>query len=344
MQTAIQNIRDFFDRKTQHLVSVHHDPNYRQIADERRMLERACETIRMDMDAPASDNVLPAFYPDFGTVSTAAIYGGRRIPARDGGGIHIEPAARAAEDLLRLKPLPFEETDFQRALDLHCQVCDRLGTRDIFLRTPDFQGPLNTLGLLIADQAELMVAMFEQPEVVHEAARRVTDTLIDYAARFRAEAGPGRVIGNIWPYVALVDGKGVGITQDYMPLLGPEQYAEFELPQLKRISDAFGGVFIHCCGVYGQHLRALAGSGVDIIGLECVNALTPVSSLYETFGDRIFIVFNGGTPEHPTLGAFLRSLKGQPHANARFWFQLCHESQWDDPEDVRRALAELAEP
>jgi len=340
MSTALQNIRDFLNHKTPHLLSVHHDSGaYRQCPDHRRMVEIACGVIAKDMALPASCNVLPSLFPDFGTVSMPAIYGGVKIPARDGGGIHITPVARTIGDVLKLTQKPFEETDFQRALDMHGEICKRLGTDGIYLRAPDFQGPINTLALLFEDQSELMMAMYDQPELVHEAARRVTDMLIDYTAKFRAAVGAEKHIGNIWPYTALIDGKGVSITQDYMPLLGSELYAEFELPYLKRISDTFGGVFIHCCGYYGWHLPALAASGIEIIGLECSNDHTPFSELHKHFGDRIAILC-GGNGGHPTLASYLRSFKGQPCAKARFWLCPCQ----DNPEldDLRRALDELA--
>ena len=342
MSTALQNIRDFLNHKAPHLLSVHHDPKYRQCPDPRRMVEWACEILRKDMEAPASDNVLPSFFPDYGTVSMPAIYGGEVIPARDGGGIHIKPVAREAGDLLGLAPRPFAGTDFQRALDMHGEICKRLGTDEIYLRTPDLQGPLNTLALLFENQAELMIAMYEQPGVVHEAARRVTDLTIEYVTRFRDAAGPGKVIGNIWPYIALVDGKGIGITQDYMPLLGPELYAEFELPYLKRIADAFGGVFIHCCGFYGWHIPNLASSGVEIIGMECSNPHTPFSELYDAFGQRIVILCGGGSREFPGLPDYLRSHKGRPCAKARFWLCPCKENA-AEVDSLRRVLDELAE-
>ena len=63
------------------------------------------------------------------------------------------------------------------------------------------------------------------------------------------------------PYVSLPAELGVCLTQDYMPLLGPEIYRVFELPRLKRIAEAFGGVYIHCCGEYARHLPALRDAG-----------------------------------------------------------------------------------
>ena len=337
---ALQNIRDFLNGKTPRLLSVPHEPRYRQCADRREMLAAACEVIAKDMALPASENVLPSFLPDYGTVSMPAVYGGRVVPARDGGGIHILPVARTVGDVLALAPKLFEETDFQRALDDHREICGRLGTRDIYLRTPDLQGPMNTLALLFEDQAELIAALYEQPDVAHEALRRVTDMTIELVSRFRAEAGPEKVIGNIWPFTALPDGRGVCVTQDYMPLLGPDLYAEFELPCLRRIADTFGGVYIHCCGRFAWHLPALATSGANIIGIECSNDHTPMEDVFAAFGTRIAIT-SFGNNGHASLADYVRSFKGTPMARARLWLTPTQGSEGLD--DLRRAMEELDE-
>jgi len=335
MNSALQNIRDFLNGKTPRLLSVPHEPIYRQCPDEREMLDKACAVIAKDLALPASENVLPSFLPDYGTVSTPAVYGGRVIPAHDGGRLHILPVAKTLDDTLTLTPKPFEDTDFQRALDMHREICKRLGTNDIYLRTPDLQGPMNTLALLFEDQTELITSLYEQPDAAHEALRRVTDMTIDIVSRFRSAAGPEKIIGNIWPFVSLPDGKGVCITQDYMPLLGPDLYAEFELPCLKRIADAFGGVYIHCCGHFSWQLPALATSGVDIIGIECSNDHTPMEELFAAFGTRIAITsFGSSFAEH------VRSFKGTPMNDARLWFTPTQESEGLD--DLRRAFDELA--
>lgn len=341
---TLDRMRDFLNgRSRAPLVSIYRQPDYRQQPDRDRMVARACEVIRADR-ASGEPDILPAFFPDFGTISTAALYGGRRIPAGpDGGAIHIEPAARTLDDLLALRPCPFEESDYQVAIDLYRRVCERLGTGEVFLRTPDFQGPLNTLALLI-DQTELMVAMMEEPELIRTVLDRITDTLIDYTARYREAVGPERVVGSIWPYTVMPYGVGVAVTQDYMPLLGPDLYTGFELPLLKRIADRFGGVYIHCCGKYGQHLPALAQSGMKIWGLETHYPETTVEDVYAAFGDRVAItpyVAPNGQQEFPTLAALVRSWKGKPHARGRFWFGFCPE--WGDVDELRKAIRETCE-
>ena len=341
---ALQRMRDFLAGTNRRpLVSVYRQPDYRQNPDPAAMVARACEVIRADMDSGEPD-IVPAFFPDFGTVSTAAMYGGRRIPAVDGGGIHIEPIVKSIDELAGLRPCAFEASDYQRAIDLYREVCRRLGTDEVFVRTPDFQGPLNTLALLM-DQTELIIGMMERPDEVKAALARITDTLIDCTARFRDAVGPARVVGNIWPFVVLPDGVGVSITQDYLPLLGPAQYAEFELPLLRRIAARFGGVYIHCCGKYGQHLPLLAQSGIRILGLEVHAPETRIEDVHAAFGDRVAItpyVAPTGAAEFPTLAALVRSWKGKPCAQARFWFATCPE--WADVSELRSAIADVCRP
>ncbi len=337
---ALEEFRAFLDgRRRTPLVTVHAPPDYRQETDAETMVAKACAQIQAD-GRSAEPFVLPTFWADFGTISTAALWGGRKIPAQDGGGVHIEPAVANLDQLATLTVRQsFEESDFQRGIDLYRRICERLETDQIYVRQPDFQGPMNTLALVL-DQTELMCGMFEDPEGIGQALDQVTDTLLAYVGRFRAEIGPAKVIGSIWPYNVLPDGNGISITQDYMPLLGPEQYQQFELPRLKRLADAFGGVFIHCCGSYAQHLPALAGTDFKIWGLETHHPFTKVWDVQTVFGDRLFYtpyVNETARAEFPSLCEFVEHLASRPDSRAeRYWFCLC--DGWCDTARLRQII------
>lgn len=321
------------------LLSLYHAPTYRQEPAPEVMVARACEVIRMD-GASGEPNILPTFIPDFGTVSTAAVYGGARIAAHDGGFTHIEPVASRLDQLLELTPRPFEETDYQRAVDLYRQVCERLETADVFVRTPDFQGPMNTLALLI-DQTELICGLYEAPDLIRTVLARVTDRLIEDTQRFCDLVGRDRVVGGIWPYTVQPEGMGISLTQDFMPLLSPGLYEEFELPCLGRLAGHFGGAWIHCCGKYAQHLPALAKADMKIWGIEVHYPETPIDDVFAAFGDRIAYVpyvAPTGAERFPTLADFVRSLAGRDCTRGRFWFPFCHE--WADAADLRAAIDE----
>ena len=322
------------------LVTLHALPNYRAETDPEVMVEKACAQIRADA-ASQEPHVLPTFWADFGTVSTAKLWGGKVIPAPENGGVHIEPVACTLADVENLAVCQsFEQSDYQQAITLYRRICERLETDQVFIRTPDFQGPMNTLALLV-DQTELMCGLYEEPELIERALDHVTDTLIAHVQRFREEIGADKVIGNIWPFTSLPDGKGVGITQDYMPLLRPEHYAHFEIPRLKRIADAFGGVFIHCCGEYERHLPTLAKADFKIWGIEAHYPCTKLWNVYDALGDKMLYtpyVMNTAEKEFPTPASFCKELAKHDCAKARLWF--CGCLGWWDADELRRTITD----
>lgn len=338
IERALQRSRAFWkNESTEPIVSLYHQPDYRQLANEEAMVARAAACIQADGAGEAED-ILPCFLPDFGTVSTAAMWGGEIIPAAGERCIHIHPVVQTLDDLGCLAPCAFEQSDFQRGLDLHRRVCDRLETDDVFVRVPDFQGPMNTLALMM-EQTDLLCALYEAPDLVKAALDHITDTLITTVQRFIDLAGRDRVIGMIWPYITLPAELGVAITQDYMPLLSPDLYAEFELPRLKRIADHFGGVFIHCCGQYAHHLPALRRADFHIWGLESAYPATRVTDIHASFGNDIGYVVGvapDGAAEFPTVIDYARHLASTPCAAARFWFASCHE--WCDGEALKQVV------
>ena len=324
------------------VVSIVAEPTYRQMLDATApdldaVADAAVACIRADL-AAGDPFVLPAVYADFGTISTARLYGGKVLPPSDGGKVHIAPVVQRPDDLAGLRACAFEESDFQLALDLWRRVCDRLGTDQVFLRTPDFQGPMNTLALVM-NQEELLAGLYEAPAEIHAALDGITATLIDYHRRLRRELGGGRVIGNIWPYTVLPEDLGASLTQDMMPLLSPDLYREFEIPRLRRIGEAFGGLQIHCCGRYEQHLAGLKASGLPIRGLEFHHPFTPFKAIHEVFGDEIVYIpyLFGECKDYPDYVAFADDLMRQGSARTRFWFAMANG--WVDADRLRQVAA-----
>lgn len=316
-------------------------PDYDQMliqegADLDAIADRAVACLRADA-AFGEPFVLPTVRAGFGSISMARLFGGKVIPPRDGGGISIEPVARRADELAGLRPCAFEESDFQRAVNLYRRVCERLGTDEVFLRGPDFQGPMNTLAMVM-DQEELLVGLYTEPEAIHAALDLITTTLIAYHQRFRRELGGGKVVGSTWPHTFLPEALGAALTQDMMPLLGPDAYRKFEVPCLRRIAEAFGGVQIHCCGKYAQHLPALKDSGVTIRGLEFHHPFTPFAEIHGIFGDSIVYIpyVSGDCKDFADYPSFAADLVRQGTPETRFWF--AQVTGWCDPAALRQAI------
>ena len=77
-----------------------------------------------------------------------------------------------------------------------------------------------------------------------------------------------------------------------MPLLSPGLYKEFGLPYVKRLSDKFKGLFIHCCGQFSHQIDNLHNSGINILGMEFVYPKIDIEKLFNTFGDKCAFVPN----------------------------------------------------
>ena len=258
-------IQRFWAGEERFLVYLQADcSTYRQHYDEAAALPLIAPTLKTQAELP--DPALPIIFGDWGTVSTARYWGGELDMSGDF--IYIKPAAHTLEAALALEPLPVDapKMDAAKAVQRWRSVCEQLSTDQIWLRTPDMQGVLNTAGLVL-NQEELFMTMYTDPERLHAFLDRVTDFLIDYALYLR-RATHNHICGNIWPYTFITPDQGVSITEDMMPLLSAEKYKEFGLPYLKRISDALGGLVIHCCGDWGRHVENLLAAEINILAVE----------------------------------------------------------------------------
>jgi len=298
---------------------------YRQCLDDEQMLAMAPRQIEAQAALPGI--AIPCFHADFGTVSMPRYWGGERY--RHGNGqIHIRPAARTIEEAMVLEPAPVDDPDQDaaRALRLWRTLCERLDTEHLWLRTPDFQGVLNTAGLVV-DQQELLMALLLQPDLAHEFLRRVCDHLIAVQQFLRRETG-GHVCGNIWPDTFLPASVGVSFTEDLMPLLSAEAFREFAVPGLRRYAEAFGGLHIHCCGDYGRHAETLADSALHVIAVEHHHPLTAIEQLAPLGGKTVFVPMLNGWVRHGFRSPveFFRHLLDATPGEYRYWFILSEDT------------------
>jgi len=222
---------------------------------------------------------LPSVFPDYGTISMPKYWGGRWRIADGTGFPFIEPAAATVGEALALEPRRPEDPALDGARALRLWRACRTGPHGgrLGFRTPDFQGVLNTAGLVVNQEA-LLVAFYEEPDLVHAWLQRVCDFLIALHAWLIRETG-GRVYGNIWPYAVLPGDLGVSFTEDLMPLLSPEQWKTFGLPYVRQIERAFGPALIHCCGAWGRHVPALLESDLRLAAMEAHDPFTTIEEI-----------------------------------------------------------------
>ena len=339
-ENDLETVRRFWQGEGRYLISIHSTAHaYRQVFDDARILQEAPLHLEAQSGLPGLQ--LPAFFADWGTVSTAKYWGGQPRFDSTGGNLFIDPVAQTIDQALALRPFPAGDPSMDgfHAITLYRQLASHLGSDALWLRSPDMQGTLNTAGLVM-NQEQLMLDMFAEKRKVHAFLERVSGFLIEYALYLRRASG-GRVCGNIWPYAFLPDSMGVSFTEDLMPLLSPAMYREFGLPHLKKMQEALGGLLIHCCGEWGRHARNLSASGLRFLAFEFHHPCTTLAELAPLADQAVFIphLIPHLQDVFKTAVDFYRHLLDTAPPNYRFWFPLTE----DTPETLAFAR-ENAEP
>lgn len=325
MEKTEKFLRDVWLGKEKTVYSAYHgEPAYRQIEDLSEMACKAAQNIILNTNVPGLN--IPRILADFSTVSTAAYWGGERYKSA-GGCTGIRPVIETAADVGKVRPAPADGGDVEKAVRLWRAVSTELQTDRLPCSLIDIQGPLNTAALLWK-QDEFMMAMIEQPEAVHALLEQVTEQLIEIVKTMIEKIG--QIAGPLWPYIWLPADIGIGIAEDYMPLVSPKLYREFGIPYVRRISEAFGGIFIHCCGTYEHQLDNLTHSQINILGVEFHYPYVKPEILFRAFGSSAVVVpmlGPHGRAEFSDQVDYLRFLKEKRFPETRLWFLLSPEAE-----------------
>ncbi len=332
-------IERFWSGTGRYLVSITTTAHgYRQLRDPSDLPERAVANLRAQAAVPGINP--PSFFPDFGTISLPRYFDGTvHWPAETCP--YIDPVTTDIDQALALSRRPADDPamDASRAIALYQTVCAQLGTDRLSLRSIDMQGPLNTAAMVL-EQQELMMAMLEQPAKVHALLERTTDLLIEVVSYLRRESGD-RLCGNIWPYTCLPIERGLSLTEDFMPLLSAEQYRQFALVYLRRLSSAYGSLLIHCCGDWGRHAATLAETGINVAGVEFHYPFTRIEQL-APLAERgtVFIPYIAveRQTEFDSLTAYYHYLLDHHGDRCRFWFAFP-----DDTPEARTFIQKMGE-
>jgi uroporphyrinogen decarboxylase len=148
-------------------------------------------------------------------------------------------------------------------------------------------GPFSLAGRLM-DMTEIMVALMENPEFVHQVLEKCTEFLIDYAKAFK-ETGA----------------NGVIIAEPAAGLLSPEKCSDFSSQYVKRIVQAVQDetfvVVLHNCGNTTKLVDSMVATGAKCFHFG--NAVKMSDILPQIPADRIALgniepagVFKNGTP------------------------------------------------
>lgn len=154
-----------------------------------------------------------------------------------------------------------ETADYYR----RCLAPYPLLTQQVRIYHPDLQGPFDAAHLLWGP--DILMALYDCPDVVHELLDLVTGTYISWLAAWKQFIGEGNEWTTHWAFQLR---GGTIVRDDTAVMLSPAQYREFVQPYDQRVLDVFGGC-VHFCGDGRHYISALSTSR----NLSAVNMTQP---------------------------------------------------------------------
>lgn len=214
---------------------------------EPRFLQKAAEAAEVPL---LDDDGLP-FLNSYLHIGVHASAFGSTI-LRDEGEPKVLPVVHSLDEFSRLsEPCDSDETrlnlDYIAYLAKHRQP-------GWLVTHLDTQGPTDVASL-VWDYTDLLVSALEAPDKVHWLLDRVTRYTIDLAHR-QLTLVPDLSL-NHNPGMYLPPGMGISASEDLLAVVSPSWYRTFGLPYNNRLSEAFGGIFVHSCGDFTQNLPVL---------------------------------------------------------------------------------------
>ncbi len=261
-----------------------------RLLDPGKFLEAQLEEIEGQMGFRG--DFVPALCPTLGVIAIPSAFGCETVWWED--------------DFPSVKPLPGEDPGrvrdlaapavrdgvLGRILDYSRLFVERTGGR-YPIRLADIQGPLDNAALVMG-HTQLFEAMLTRPAEVHHLLAMITDLMIAFARAQRAlvrEAGAEFVPSGFQPWIP--DGRGLSIANDAGVMLPPALHDEFGVPYFNRLSEEFGGLYIHSCGGWSQLLPSLEKVR-GLRGLEFGASETPFGPVAERLGGRTVLACRVG--------------------------------------------------
>jgi hypothetical protein len=252
----------------------------------------AAQTAEIEGQAKLRGDLVPALCPTLGVVAVPSAFGCEVVWWEND-----FPAVRPligdrTETVLELKRPGLRDGELGRILD-HTRVFLETTDGRMPIRLGDLQGPLDNAALIFGHTA-FLEALLTAPREVHRLLGMITDLTIEFALAQRdlvRSAGAEFVPSAFQPW--LPDGRGISVANDVAVMLSPELHDEFGVPYLNRLSDAFGGVYIHSCGDWTRLFPSLEKVR-GLRGLEFGASEAPYEKVLARFGGKTVLACRVG--------------------------------------------------
>jgi hypothetical protein len=183
--------------------------------------------------------------PWYGIGTIASGYGSDYIWI-EGNAPALKPTFQNIDEVLAYSPTEIAQTNIGRhTLDMIAYFMDK--TKGLLpVSFTDTQSPLNMLGHLLPLDQFFMDAMFYPDK-----AAQLLDILANLSVNFNREQL--KLIGNALAspghgFASSTQWKGLGMSDDNILMISPEQYLELAAPSVEKICQPLGGPVFHSCG------------------------------------------------------------------------------------------------
>lgn len=130
-----------------------------------------------------------------------------------------------------------------RVFEMAAALQQRLG-KDAIIAVPDVQSPLD-IAALIWRKEDMFPAMYEEPESVSRLIDKCRRLVEMFTVEFLRQ-NPTGCLSHV-PYVWTPDNMGICLSEDEVGSISTAMFEQFAAPSLNKLSERFGGLFIHCC-------------------------------------------------------------------------------------------------
>lgn len=231
---------------------------------------------------------MDAFVPTIGTgAGTCAMATAFGCKERQASGVYwVEPCIRKPEEIDAVRQPAVTAGKLGWVLAQTRAYREFIDPR-IPIRIMDFQSPFTTVEQMLGSEIFFLMP-YDHPQRLHALMDVVTDFAIDFFRAQIAAASPNCCPG-IWPGIWYPTCAGIQMSDDNLVNVSPEVYDEFVVPYNNRISEAFGGLFLHSCTIREPHLPSIAKIK-GLTGVNCdISTSVTVKQLLDTLGDHAVV-------------------------------------------------------
>lgn len=159
----------------------------------------------------------------------------------------------------------------------------------------DHQSPYGVATKLLENE-ELMLAMYDEPELVHQLMAYATQAISDTVELISGWIGKENLVLN--PTISVPEEGGIILWDDYVSVISPAMHEEFCRPYNARLYQQYGRGHLHTCGPYfPNYLDAVVGCdpvSVDMAILSGMSRNREDMLRLKTVLNQRNIILNGG--------------------------------------------------